>query len=100
MVGTLQSEYEANKNARIDDSVNIVTVLYSSTYICPDLALTRFFANHSISPESSDGLASVGTILPKEGAALLPGGLFAFLGTTFELCESPFPKRNDGVTEN
>ena len=31
---------------------------------------------HSISPESSDGFASVGTILPKEKAALLPGGLF------------------------
>ena len=44
-------------------------------------ALTRHFANHSISPESSDGFASVGTILPKEEAALLPGGLFAFLRT-------------------
>ena len=31
-------------------------------------------------PESSDGFASVGTILPKEEAALLPGGLFACLG--------------------
>jgi hypothetical protein len=29
-------------------------------------------------PESSDGFASVGTILPKEKTALLPGGLFAF----------------------
>jgi hypothetical protein len=29
-------------------------------------------------PESSDGFASVGTILPKEEAALLPGGFFAF----------------------
>jgi hypothetical protein len=38
--------------------------------------LTRHFANHSISPESSDGFASVGTILPNEEAALLPGGLF------------------------
>jgi hypothetical protein len=28
-------------------------------------------------PESSDGFASVGAILPKEKAALLPGGLFA-----------------------
>jgi hypothetical protein len=33
-------------------------------------------------PESSDGFASVGTILPKEKAALLPGGLFAF-GSVF-----------------
>ena len=31
-------------------------------------------------PESSDGFASVGTILPKEKAALLPGGLFACAG--------------------
>jgi hypothetical protein len=38
--------------------------------------LTRHFAKHSISPESSDGFASVGTILPNEEAALLPGGLF------------------------
>ena len=29
-------------------------------------------------PESSDGFASVGTILPKEKAALLPGGFLAF----------------------
>jgi hypothetical protein len=29
-------------------------------------------------PESSDGFASVGTILPEEGAALLPGGSFRF----------------------
>jgi len=40
--------------------------------------LTRYFDDHSISPESSDGFASVGTILPKEEAALLPGGLFTF----------------------
>jgi len=31
-------------------------------------------------PESSDGFASVGTILPEEGAALLPGGSFRFRG--------------------
>jgi hypothetical protein len=41
------------------------------------LALTGYFAKLSISPESSDGFASVGTILPKEEATLLPGGLFA-----------------------
>jgi hypothetical protein len=29
-------------------------------------------------PESSDGFASVGTILPEERAALLPGGSFRF----------------------
>ena len=42
-------------------------------------ALTLRNGPHSISPESSDGFASVGTILPNEEAALLPGGLFAFL---------------------
>jgi len=47
------------------------------------LALTRHIAKLSISPESSDGFASVGTILPKEEAALLPGGLFAFLEEVF-----------------
>jgi hypothetical protein len=40
--------------------------------------LTPVFAKLSISPESSDGFASVGTILPKEEVTLLPGGLFAF----------------------
>ena len=39
-------------------------------------ALTLHFGPHSMQPESSDGFASVGTILPKEEAALLPGGLF------------------------
>ena len=34
--------------------------------------------DHKISPESSDGFASVGTILPRGKAALLPGGLFVF----------------------
>ena len=29
-------------------------------------------------PESSDGLASVGTILPEEGAARISGGSFRF----------------------
>ena len=47
-----------------------------------DFALTPSGANHKISPESSDGFASVGTILPREEAALLPGGLFVFLGAT------------------
>jgi len=42
--------------------------------------LTPVWAKLSMQPESSDGFASVGTILPKEKAALLPGGLFAFEG--------------------
>ena len=52
-------------------------------------------------PESSDGFASVGTILPEEGAALLPGGSFrlvadssgfVLLGTS---CGRNFPVRED-----
>jgi hypothetical protein len=45
--------------------------------------LTPSGGDHKISPESSDGFASVGTILPREEAALLPGGLFVFLGPPF-----------------
>ena len=37
--------------------------------------------------ESSDGFASVGTILPKGKAALLPGGFFAFERGFLGLCE-------------
>src|ERR1700733_12232286 len=47
------------------------------------LALTQVWAKLSMQPESSDGFASVGTILPKEEAALLPGGLFASGGANF-----------------
>jgi hypothetical protein len=43
-----------------------------------DLFLTLPPAPPTMQPESSDGLASVGTILPEEGAALLPGGSFRF----------------------
>src|SRR6202522_4494472 len=45
------------------------------------LALTPVLPKLSMQPESSDGFASVGTILPKEGAALLPGGSFRFCPT-------------------
>ena len=55
--------------------------------------MTRDFAKLSISPESSDGFASVGTILPKEEATLLPGGLFAFLVRLLCDCGTNFPKR-------
>jgi hypothetical protein len=40
--------------------------------------LTPLSPEPSMQPESSDGFASVGTILPEEGAALLPGGSFRF----------------------
>lgn len=49
------------------------------TYEGQVLALTRHFGKLSISPESSNGFASVGAILPKEETALLPGGLFVFV---------------------
>ena len=45
-----------------------------------DLSLTLPSIAPTMQPESSDGFASVGTILPEEGAALLPGGSFRFLG--------------------
>jgi hypothetical protein len=45
-----------------------------------DFTLTPPLGAHTISPESSDGFASVGTILPEGKAALLPGGLFRFWG--------------------
>jgi hypothetical protein len=45
--------------------------------------LTPSAPKHTISPESSDGFASVGTILPKEKAAPLPGGLFMFCAAKF-----------------
>ena len=65
--------------------VTPVTVCSTRTYSRRDLALTRHIAKLSISPESSDGFASVGTILPKEEATSLPGGLFAFLDGFFEV---------------
>src|ERR1700723_564717 len=68
----------ANIQRHVNDSVTPVTTCSPKTYKRQVLALTRYFAKLSISPESSDGFASVGTILPKEEAALLPGGLFAF----------------------
>ena len=53
------------------------------TYALNLFTLTQHLAKLSMQPESSDGFASVGTILPKEEATLLPGGFFAFPGTTF-----------------
>ena len=50
--------------------------------------MTPLPPDHSISPESSDGFASVGTILPKEKAALLPGGLFIPQTDSFVLTQS------------
>jgi hypothetical protein len=42
--------------------------------------LTLPFPEPTMQPESSDGFASVGTILPEGRAALLPGGSFRFCG--------------------
>jgi hypothetical protein len=49
-------------------------------YIVPDFALTPLWCTHSISPESSDGFASVGTILPKEGSRPVAGRLLSSPG--------------------
>src|SRR5579863_4589117 len=52
---------------------------FKTVYFQPDLFLTLRPAPPTMQPESSDGFASVGTILPKEGAALLPGGSFRLM---------------------
>jgi hypothetical protein len=44
-------------------------------------------------PESSDGFASVGTILPEEKAAQLPGGFFRF-------CARKLPASSTGRTRS
>ena len=56
----------------------------------PDFPLTLAFPAPSMQPESSNGFASVGAILPKEGAALLPGGSFRF---SRQLPSPPLPPR-------
>jgi hypothetical protein len=76
--GAVKSEYMANLRPTVNGLVTPITNSYITTYEERVLALTPDFAKLSISPESSDGFASVGTILPKEEAALLPGGLFVF----------------------
>jgi hypothetical protein len=76
--GTARSEYKAKITRDVNGLVTPITNSYITTYGERVLALTPDFAKLSISPESSDGFASVGTILPKEEAALLPGGLFVF----------------------
>ena len=47
-------------------------------YFGLDFSLTLPSPAPTMQPESSDGFASVGTILPEERAALLPGGSFRF----------------------
>src|ERR1035441_3774957 len=47
-------------------------------YFVLDLSLTLPSPAPSMQPESSDGFASVGTHLPEERAALMPGGSFRF----------------------
>ena len=49
----------------------------------------------TMQPESSDGFASVGTILPKERAALLPGGSFRFPPSLGTRSFQPFPSLED-----
>jgi hypothetical protein len=49
-------------------------------------------------PESSDGFASVGTVLPKEEAVLLPGGLFVISGALWRGCEGVTAAAGDAQT--
>ena len=83
----------ANRQGHVYLSVTPATNSAAKTYSSGVLALTRHFAKLSISPESSDGFASVGTILPKEEATLLPGGLFAFFGAAFVGLRRKIPER-------
>ena len=48
---------------------SIVTYSLKRSYFLPDFTLTPPFPEPTMQPESSDGLASVGTILPEEMAA-------------------------------
>jgi hypothetical protein len=75
---TDKSEHMAKLCVAVNWLVTPITNSYITTYGELVLALTPDFAKLSISPESSDGFASVGTILPKEEVALLPGDLFVF----------------------
>src|SRR5580658_514154 len=52
-------------------------------YFVLDLSLTLPSPAPTMQPESSDGFASVGTILPEGRAALLPGGSFRFFAGYF-----------------
>jgi hypothetical protein len=60
--------------------------------------LTLRFPAPTMQPESSDGFASVGTILPEEGAALLPGGSFRFCGFSEQRQSALGANRPDLVT--
>ena len=57
-------------------------------YFVPDLFLTLRPPAPTMQPESSDGFASVGTILPEERAALLPGGSFRLSGLFDLVCRT------------
>src|SRR6266702_3004604 len=51
-----------------------------------DFTLTPRKGNHSISPESSDGFASVGTILPNEKATIAGWPFLVLKGITASQC--------------
>jgi hypothetical protein len=56
----------------------IVKSLRKIELFCKTFSLTPLSTEPTMQPESSDGFASVGTILPEERAAPLPGGSFRF----------------------
>ena len=57
---------------------SLLSVRQRATYALLDFALTPSGGDHSISPESSDGLASVGTILPRRKGRPVAGRLFRY----------------------
>jgi hypothetical protein len=69
---------QANIKRMLLSRYEAISHLFAVSCIRKVLALTPVWAKLSMQPESSDGFASVGTILPNEEAALLPGGFFAF----------------------
>ena len=76
---------QASKTDSVGAIETICKYLNQEGYFVIDLLLTLPSPAPTMQPESSDGFASVGTILPEERAALLPGGSFRFFGVFCDL---------------
>jgi hypothetical protein len=75
---SLKGECPAKIGQWVEELTSLQIIANKTIYIASDLFLTLRSPAPTMQPESSDGFASVGTILPEEGAALLPGGSFRF----------------------
>jgi hypothetical protein len=65
-----------------------IKLLKQSNLFSKTFPLTLLPPEPNMQPESSNGFASVGTILPEERAALLPGGSFRFTSDLARLPDS------------